>query len=74
MTFAYFRWSVSFKQTNSEDTGDSPPVDIINNYFSIGVVCVSHDMMMLEKFRIAQTANVRFAFMFLEKMSSRGGE
>lgn len=31
------RWSVSFKQTNREDMGDPPPLDIINNYFSIGV-------------------------------------
>ncbi|XP_027043070.1 diacylglycerol kinase beta-like isoform X2 [Pocillopora damicornis] len=31
------RWSVSFKQTNKEDSGDPPPLDIINNYFSIGV-------------------------------------
>lgn len=31
------RWSVSFKQTNSEEVGDPPPLDIINNYFSIGV-------------------------------------
>ncbi|KAM7434252.1 hypothetical protein ABFA07_015603 [Porites harrisoni] len=31
------RWSVSFKRTNSEDIGDPPPLDIINNYFSIGV-------------------------------------
>ncbi|KAJ7386713.1 hypothetical protein OS493_006725 [Desmophyllum pertusum] len=31
------RWSVAFKQTNREDIGDPPPLDIINNYFSIGV-------------------------------------
>ena len=40
--FFLFRWSVSFKQTNSEDIGDPPPLDIINNYFSIGVVRASH--------------------------------
>ncbi|XP_068670745.1 diacylglycerol kinase beta-like isoform X2 [Montipora foliosa] len=32
------RWSVSFSQTSTEDAGgDPPPLDIINNYFSIGV-------------------------------------
>lgn len=36
----FCRWSVSFKQTNKEDSGDPPPLDIINNYFSIGVVCL----------------------------------
>lgn len=38
----YFRWSVAFKQTNREDIGDPPPLDIINNYFSIGVVGLPH--------------------------------
>ncbi|XP_015749284.1 PREDICTED: diacylglycerol kinase gamma-like, partial [Acropora digitifera] len=34
------RWSISFTQTNPDDDGDPPPLDIINNYFSIGVVSV----------------------------------
>lgn len=41
LSVLYFRWSVAFKQTNSEDIGDPPPLDIINNYFSIGVVRLS---------------------------------
>lgn len=41
LSVLFYRWSVAFKQTNTEDIGDPPPLDIINNYFSIGVVSLS---------------------------------